>query len=39
MPKSTADVNFDHNYLILEEGGFTVQLTLVMEIAVHQCIF
>jgi len=39
VPKSTADQNFNHNYFVIEEGSFTVQLTLVMETAVHQCIF
>jgi len=39
MPKCTADENFNHNHFIIEVGSFTVQLTLVMDIAVHQCIF
>jgi len=39
VPKSTADENFNHNYLIIEEDGFTPQLTLGMETAVHQIIF
>jgi len=39
MPKSTADENFNHNYFIIAESSFTVQLTLVMETAVYQRIF
>jgi len=37
--KSTAEENFNHNYFVIEEGSFTVQLTLVMETAVRQIIF
>jgi len=39
LPKSTADENFNHNYFIIEEESFSVQLTLVMETVVHQFIF
>jgi len=36
VTRSTADENSNHNHLIVEENSFTVQLTLVMETAVHQ---
>jgi len=39
MPKCPADENFSHNHFIIEVGSFTVQLALVMDITVHQCIF
>jgi len=39
VPKSAADENFNHNYLIIKEDGFTPQLTLVMETAIHQIFF
>jgi len=38
VPRGTADENSNHNQLIVEEKNFTVQLTLVMETAVHQFI-
>ena len=39
MPKSTGDENLNHNYFIIEESSFNVQLTLVMETTVYQRIF